>query len=178
MGSRPSLTGYPYPWLGAMIPFEERHNAPEIDSAERWVTIRNMPSLIENPTIIAAAGTKPKRIEEYVGRVSCGEDKLSVARMVSPGGWREPGQCPEFREISVVLRGLLRVEHAGGILDVRAGQAVVADPAEWVRYSTPEPDGSYKWYCLRVPPEVTTAREAIAWTFGVPEQEYEPDKET
>ena len=149
MGSRPSLTGYPYRWLGAMIPFEERHNAPEIDSAERWVTIRNMPSLIENPTIIAAAGTKPKRIEEYVGRVSCGEDKLSVARMVSPGGWREPGQRPEFREISVVLRGLLRVEHAGGILDVRAGQTVVADPAEWVRYSTPEPDGAeYVAICL------------------------------
>ncbi len=111
--------------------------------------MRAMPSLIESPTIVAAAGTQPKKIEEYVGRASSGEEKLSVARMVSPGGWLEPGQRPQFREISVVLRGLLRVEHAGGVLDVRAGQAVVADPGEWVRYSTPEPDGAeYVAICL------------------------------
>jgi hypothetical protein len=108
-----------------------------------------MPILIERPTIIAAAGSKPKRIEEYVGRASSGEEKLSVARMVSPGGWRAPGQRPEFREITVVLRGLLRVEHARAVLDVHAGQAVVADPTEWVRYSTPEPDGAeYIAICL------------------------------
>jgi hypothetical protein len=108
-----------------------------------------MPILIERPTIVAAAGSKPKRIEEYVGRASTGEEKLSVARMVSPGGWREPGQRPEFGEITVVLRGLLRVEHAHGVLDVRAGQAVVAAPTEWVRYSTPEPDGAeYIAVCL------------------------------
>src|SRR5262245_24938967 len=108
-----------------------------------------MPILVESPTLIAAAGSKPKRIEEYVGHASTGEEKLSVARMVSPGGWREPGQRPEFREITVVLRGLLRVEHARGVLEVRAGQAVVADPAEWVRYSTPEPEGAeYIAICL------------------------------
>jgi len=108
-----------------------------------------MPTLIESPTVVAAAGTRPKRIEEYVGRASSGEEKISVAGMVSPAGWREPGQRPEFREITVVLRGLLRVEHAGGVLDVRAGQAVVAEPAEWVRYGTPEPGGAeYAAICL------------------------------
>jgi ethanolamine utilization protein EutQ len=89
-----------------------------------------------------AAGNKPKRIEEFVGRVNSGHDSLSVARMTSPGGWQEPGQRPDFEEVTVVLRGLVRVETADGILDVRAGQAVVTHPGEWVRYSTPEPDGA------------------------------------
>ncbi len=108
-----------------------------------------MPSLIEAPTVIAAAGTKPKRIEEYVGLVNTGTSAASVARMVSPEGWQEPGQRPEFQEVTLVLRGVLRVEHEGGVLDVRAGQAVVAQPGEWVRYSTPDPGGAeYVAVCL------------------------------
>lgn len=108
-----------------------------------------MPRLIDSPTIITAAGNKPKRIEEFAGRVNSGHAGVSVARMVSPGGWLEPGQRPEFEEITVVLRGLLRVESENGALDVRAGQAVVTTPGEWVRYSTPEPDGAeYVAVCL------------------------------
>jgi len=108
-----------------------------------------MPRLIAAPTIVAAAGTKPKKIEEYAGRVNSGQAHVSVARMTSPAGWQEPGQRPEFEEITVVLRGMLRVEHEGGVLDVRAGQAVVAAPGEWVRYSTPEADGAeYVAVCL------------------------------
>src|SRR5919112_6577383 len=101
-----------------------------------------MPRLIEQPTIIAAAGTKPKQIEEFAGRANSGHAGVSIARMVSPEGWIEPGQRPEFEEITVVLRGLVRVEHEGGVLDVRAGQAVVSRPGEWVRYSSPEPGGA------------------------------------
>jgi mannose-6-phosphate isomerase-like protein (cupin superfamily) len=108
-----------------------------------------MPTLIERPSIIQAAGTKPKRIEEYAGRVNSGHSRISVARMVSPGGWQEPGQTPEFEEITVVLKGMLRVESKEGKLDVRAGQGVVAHPGEWVRYSTPERDGAeYIAICL------------------------------
>ena len=108
-----------------------------------------MPRLIAQPTVIAAAGNKPKRIEEYAGRVNSAHASVSVAKMTSPSGWVEPGQRPEFEEITVVLKGMLRVEHAGGALDVRAGQAVVTAPGEWVRYSTPEPDGAeYIAVCL------------------------------
>ena len=108
-----------------------------------------MPRLIPAPTVIAAAGTKPKRIEEFAGRVNSGHAQVSVARMTSPSGWEEPGQRPEFEEITVVLRGMVRVAHDGGALDVRAGQAVVTSPGEWVRYSTPEPDGAeYIAICL------------------------------
>lgn len=108
-----------------------------------------MPRLIEQPTVIAAAGNKPKRIEEYAGRVNSGHDEVSIARMVSPEGWEEPGQRPEFEEITVVLKGMIRVEHEGGALDVRAGQAVVSVPGEWVRYSSPEPGGAeYIAVCL------------------------------
>ena len=101
-----------------------------------------MPILIDQPTVIAAAGTRPKRIEEYAGRVASGHGSVSVARMVSPEGWQEPGQRPEFEEVTVVLRGVMRVEFEGGALEVRAGQAVIARPGEWVRYSTPEPGGA------------------------------------
>jgi mannose-6-phosphate isomerase-like protein (cupin superfamily) len=108
-----------------------------------------MPRLIEQPTVIAAAGNKPKRIEEYTGRVNSGHEGVSIARMVSPEGWQEPGQRPEFEEITVVLKGMIRVEHEGGALDVRAGQAVVSVPGEWVRYSSPEPGGAeYIAVCL------------------------------
>ncbi len=96
-----------------------------------------MPILIDGPSVIQAAGTKPKRIEEYAGRINSGHTSVSVARMQSPAGWEEPGQRPDFEEITVVLRGTLHVEHEHGALDVRAGQAVVTAPGEWVRYSTP-----------------------------------------
>ena len=101
-----------------------------------------MPTLISQPARIAAAGNKPKLIDEFVGRVNSRTSAASVARMRSPAGWREPGQTPEFDEFTVVLRGLVRVEHAGGAVDVRAGQAVIAHRGEWVRYSTPEPEGA------------------------------------
>src|SRR6187401_1730936 len=108
-----------------------------------------MPRLIAAPAVVAAAGTKPKRIEEFAGRVNSGHAGVSVARMTSPEGWLEPGQRPEFEEVTVVLKGLVRVEHDGGVLDVRAGQAVVTHPGEWVRYSTPEPGGAeYIAVCL------------------------------
>jgi mannose-6-phosphate isomerase-like protein (cupin superfamily) len=101
-----------------------------------------MPRLIEQPSVITAAGNKPKRIEEFAGRVNSSQGDVSVARMVSPEGWVEPGQTPEFQEITLVLRGMLRVEHAAGAIDVRAGQAIVTAPGEWVRYSTPEEGGA------------------------------------
>ncbi len=108
-----------------------------------------MPSLIAEPVRIAAAGTKPKIIEEHVGRVRTNTASVSIAHMKSPSGWVEPGQRPEFDEYTVVLRGTLRVEHEGGILDVRAGQAVIAHRGEWVRYSTPGGDGAeYIAVCL------------------------------
>lgn len=108
-----------------------------------------MPRVIPQPTVVTAVGNKPKRIEEYAGRVSSRHQNVSVARMVSPAGWKEPGQRPEFEEITVVLRGTLRVEHEGGRLDVEAGQAVIAAPGEWVRYSTPFDGGAeYVAVCL------------------------------
>src|SRR3954453_12706527 len=108
-----------------------------------------MPRLIAAPAVVAAAGSKPKKIEEFAGRVNSGHAGVSVARMVSPSGWVEPGQRPEFEEITVVLRGMIRVEHDHGALDVLAGQAVVTRPGEWVRYSSPGPEGAeYIAVCL------------------------------
>ena len=108
-----------------------------------------MPELIEAPSVIEAVGNKPKRIEEYAGRVNTGHSGVSIARMVSPEGWLEPGQTPDFEEITVVLKGMLRVEHAAGALEVRAGQAVVAHPGEWIRYSSPDAGGAeYVAICL------------------------------
>ena len=108
-----------------------------------------MPRLIPAPAVVKAAGTKPKRIEEFAGRVNSGHTGVSVARMVSPTGWLEPGQRPEFEEITVVLRGTVHVEFEGGAMDVQAGQAIVTAPGEWVRYSTPGPDGAeYIAVCL------------------------------
>jgi len=101
-----------------------------------------MPTLIAGPARVEAAGNRPKLIDEYIGRVNSGTAEVSVAHMRSPGGWQEPGQTPEFDEITVVLRGMLRVEHREGALEIREGQAVVAHRGEWVRYSTPEPDGA------------------------------------
>lgn len=98
--------------------------------------------LIPAPTIIRAAGNKPKRIEEFVGRVNSRTDDLSIARMTSPSGWVEPGQTPDFDEYTLVLKGLLRVSTREGEIDVHAGQAVIAPAGEWVRYSTPGPEGA------------------------------------
>lgn len=108
-----------------------------------------MPELIAGPTRVEAAGNKPKLIDEFVGRVNSKESAVSIARMRSPGGWVEPGQAPEFDEYTVVLAGRLRVEYRGGAIDVDAGQAVVVRRGEWVRYSTPEPEGAeYIAVCL------------------------------
>jgi len=108
-----------------------------------------MPILIDSPTVVEAAGTKPKLIREYIGRVNSGDSALSIARMDSPSGWEEPGQTPEFDEYTLVLRGVLRVSSAQGDLDVGAGQAVMARRGEWVRYSTPGPEGAeYVAVCL------------------------------
>jgi quercetin dioxygenase-like cupin family protein len=101
-----------------------------------------MPKLIAAPARIEAAGNKPKIIREYIGRVNSHDEVASVAHMTSPEGWIEPGQRPEFTEYTIVLSGVLRVEHEGGVLDVRAGQAIVTHPGEWVRYSTPDPAGA------------------------------------
>lgn len=120
-----------------------------------------MPQLINAPSIIKAAGNKPKIIEEYAGRVNSGHESVSVARMIGPEGWIEPGQRPEFEEITVVLKGLLRVEHEAGVMDVREGQAVVARPGEWVRYSCPEPGGAeYVAVCLPAFAPDTVNRDA------------------
>ena len=97
-----------------------------------------MPILISQPTRIQAAGTKPKLIDEYIGRVTTKSDHASVAHMRSPAGWEEPGQRPEFDEFTIVLKGMVRVKHESGSLDVRAGQAVIAAKGEWIQYSTPE----------------------------------------
>ncbi len=108
-----------------------------------------MPRLIPNPTRVEAAGTKPKLIDEYVGRVNSATPGVSIAHMRSPGGWEEPGQCPEFEEYTIVLRGMIRVEFDGGAIDVHAGQAVHTQPGEWIRYSTPLDEGAeYIAVCL------------------------------
>lgn len=101
-----------------------------------------MPKLISAPTRITTTGNKPKLIDEYVGRVNSSESRVSVALMRSPSGWIEPGQTPEFDEFTLVLKGMLRVEHNGGVIEVHAGQAVHTKPGEWIRYSTPGSEGA------------------------------------
>lgn len=118
-----------------------------------------MPTLIEAPTRIEAAGNKPKLIDEFVGRVNNGESRLSIAEMRSPAGWVEPGQRPEFDEYTVVLEGKVVVAHAGGELTVSAGQAVVAKAGEWVQYSTPE-GARYIAVCLPAFAPDTVHRDA------------------
>lgn len=108
-----------------------------------------MPTLVPYPTRITAAGNKPKLIDEYIGRVNSKTEAVSIAHMRSPSGWVEPGQTPEFDEFTVVLKGMLRVNHKGGSLDVNAGQALIAHKGEWVQYSTPGPEGAeYIAVCL------------------------------
>jgi mannose-6-phosphate isomerase-like protein (cupin superfamily) len=120
-----------------------------------------MAELIPAPTRIVAAGNMPKAIDEYVGRVNSHTESLSIAHMRSPAGWVEPGQTPDFDEYTVVLRGMLRVHHAGGVLDVRAGQAVVARRGEWVQYTSPEPEGAeYVAICVPAFSPDTVHRDA------------------
>ena len=120
-----------------------------------------MPTLIAKPTVIQAAGNKPKLIEEFVGRVNSRTEVTSIARMKSPCGWVEPGQTPEFDEFTVVLKGVLRVVSKSGSLDVRAGQAVITHRSEWVQYSTPEADGAeYIAVCLPAFSPQTVHRDA------------------
>jgi len=109
-----------------------------------------MPTLIENPTVIEAAGNKPKLIREHIGRINSNTGDLSIAHMKSPSGWVEPGQRPEFDEYTIVLNGSLTIEDEFGVtIEVNAGQAVIARKGEWVRYSTPGPDGAeYIAVCL------------------------------
>ena len=108
-----------------------------------------MPRLIASPVRVEAVGQPPKIIEEFAGVKSSGDTQASVARMRSPSGWSEPGQRPDFQEFTVVLKGMLRVEHAAGIIEVHAGQAIITDPGEWVRYSTPGSEGAeYVAICL------------------------------
>jgi mannose-6-phosphate isomerase-like protein (cupin superfamily) len=120
-----------------------------------------MPTHLPKPSIIEAAGNKPKRIEEFIGRVNSRSTAVSVARMTSPPGWVEPGQTPEFDEYTVVLRGMLRVTTRDAALDVRAGEAVIAHAGEWVQYSTPEPDGAeYIAVCVPAFSPETVHRDA------------------
>jgi len=120
-----------------------------------------MAKLIAAPTVIQAAGNRPKRIEEFVGRVNSKTDLVSIARMKSPEGWLEPGQTPEFREYTLVLHGVLRVETKAGETFVRAGQAVDVPAGEWVRYSTPEPGGAeYVAVCMPAFSPATVHRDA------------------
>lgn len=107
-----------------------------------------MPTLIEGPTRVQAAGNLPKIIDEYIGRLNSGGDRISVAHMRSPAGWEEPGQTPEFEEYTIVLRGTLRVRHKHGAFDVRAGQAIITHPGEWIQYSTPDEPAEYVAICL------------------------------
>lgn len=108
-----------------------------------------MATLIQQPSIVQAAGNKPKIIEEYVGRVNSQTESVSIARMKSPSGWVEPGQTPQFDEYTVVLRGTLRVTTKSGAMDVHAGQAVITPKGEWVQYSTPGAEGAeYVAICL------------------------------
>jgi ethanolamine utilization protein EutQ (cupin superfamily) len=117
--------------------------------------------LIAGPTRVEAAGSKPKLIDEFVGRVNTGTGALSVAHMRSPSGWVEPGQTPEFDEYTVVLKGAIEVEHAGGVIAVAAGQAVLTRAGEWIRYSTPGLDGAeYIAICLPAFAPSTVHRDA------------------
>jgi ethanolamine utilization protein EutQ len=130
-------------------PLADDHLATVCCNLELQAQIRSMPTLIAQPTRIEAAGNKPKLIDEYIGRVNSKTSAASVAHMRSPEGWVEPGQTPEFDEFTIVLKGMLRVEHKEGSIDVHSGQAVITHAGEWVRYSTPIQGGAeYIAVCL------------------------------
>jgi quercetin dioxygenase-like cupin family protein len=116
-----------------------------------------MPKLIEAPTQIPVPGNKI--IDEYIGRVNSGDTQASVAHMRSPAGWSEPGQRPDFDEYTVVLKGVMRVEHEAGVTEVKAGQAIIARKGEWVRYSTPD-GAEYMAICVPAFTPDTVHRDA------------------
>ncbi len=97
-----------------------------------------MPEKIDAPTIIEAAGNKPKLIREFFGRINSSESRLSLARMSSPAGWFEPGQRPDFDEYTLVLSGKMVVETEAGPIELGPDQAILTRAGEWIRYSTPE----------------------------------------
>ena len=103
---------------------------------------------ISSPSIIESAGNKPKVIEEYVGRVNSGTSSISIAKMSSPPGWKEPGQKPQFDEYTIVLRGILKVESRTETLFIKEGEAVIVNSGEWVQYSTPNEGAEYIAICL------------------------------
>ena len=103
---------------------------------------------ISSPSIIKSVGNKPKVIEEYVGRVNSGTSSISIAKMSSPTGWKEPGQKPQFDEYTIVLRGILKVESRTETLFIKEGEAVIVSSGEWVRYSTPNEGAEYIAICL------------------------------
>lgn len=108
-----------------------------------------MPKMIKSPSVIESAGNKPKIIKEFIGMVNSGTDEVSIAKMSSPEGWEEPGQTPEFTEYTIVLKGLLTVETKDSTFEVREGEAIITYPGEWIRYSTPNPEGAeYVAICL------------------------------
>src|ERR1700752_1267077 len=109
----------------------------------------SMPTLVPHPTTIKGSGNKPIVIAEYIGRVNSQHDNVSIAYLRCPDGWFEPGQAPEFDEFTIVLRGVLRVTHRSGFIDISAGQAVITHRGDWVQYSTPQADGAdYLAVCL------------------------------
>ena len=119
------------------------------------------PTLVLKPTVIQSAGNKPKVIREFFGRVNSGESGVSIAHMVSPEGWIEPGQTPDFTEYTLVIRGMLQVRHRNGTMDVQAGQAVLAHPGEWVQYASPAPGGAeYVAVCIPAFSPETVHRDA------------------
>jgi mannose-6-phosphate isomerase-like protein (cupin superfamily) len=124
---------FPFPILGCTF------SSQKLCASKRFNAV---PTHIENPTVVQAAGNKPKLIEEFIGRVNSQSEALSIARMQSPAGWVEPGQTPEFDEHTVVLRGTLRVTSRSGSIEVSAGQAVIAHRGQWIQYSTPGPEGA------------------------------------
>ena len=120
-----------------------------------------MAKLIQQPTVIQAAGNKPKLIEEFIGRVNSGTSAISIARMKSPPGWVEPGQTPQFDEYTVVLSGVLQVATRDSVQQVRAGQAIIVPAGEWVQYSTPGEEGAeYIAVCLPAFSPETVHRDA------------------
>lgn len=100
-----------------------------------------MPTFIEKPTKIEENGDKTKIVEEYIGLANSNTEGVSIAHMNAPAGWIDVGQCPEFNEFAIVLKGVLRIEYGGGVMDVNVGQAVIVQKDERIRYSTPSQEG-------------------------------------
>jgi ethanolamine utilization protein EutQ (cupin superfamily) len=119
-----------------------------------------MPTIIRNPTKIEAQGTKPKIIEEFIGKVNSSTEQISIAKMKSPKGWEEPGQTPEFDEYTIVLKGMLRVETKGKTFNIKAGEAIITHKGEWIKYSTPNEVTEYIAICLPAFSPKTVHRDA------------------